>query len=102
MPALLLLEALFELLHQLVPAAHGLDLGLLLVAEMEFRHLAQPFLGQLAHVEQLVHVFEALEDMAEHPVELVEVALVLHQGGATEVIEIVDTVGGEAPLHRFQ
>ena len=33
--------------------------------------------------------FEPLEDMAEHLVELVEVALVLHQRGAREVVELL-------------
>ena len=39
--------------------------------------------------------------MAEHPVELVEVALVLHQRGAREIVEILDAAAGDVLLHRL-
>ena len=44
---------------------------------------------------------EALEHVAEHAVELVEIALVLHQGGARKIVEILDAAAGEVLLHRF-
>src|SRR6185312_12078570 len=34
-------------------------------------------------------------------VELVEVALVLHQRGARQIIEVLDAAGGEIGLHRL-
>ena len=44
---------------------------------------------------------EALEDVAEHLVELVEVALVLHQDGARQIVEVVDAVVGDVLLHAL-
>ena len=49
----------------------------------------------------LAHELQALEDVAEHLVELVEVALVLHQCGAGEIVEILDAAVGEVGLHRL-
>ena len=39
--------------------------------------------------------------MAEHAVELVEVALVLHQRGARQIVEILHPAAGEIGLHRL-
>ena len=44
---------------------------------------------------------ETFEDVAEHAVELVEIALVLHQRRAREIIEILDPPAGEVLLHRL-
>ena len=44
---------------------------------------------------------EALEHMAEHAIELVEIALVLHQRRARQIVEILDTPAGEVLLHRL-
>src|SRR4029077_16416313 len=44
---LLLLETLLQRLHELLPSAHRLDLGLLLVGQQFLGELAQPFLGDL-------------------------------------------------------
>ena len=51
--------------------------------------------------ERLLHQFEALEHVAEHAVELVEVALVLHQRGARQIVEVLDAAAGEIGLHRL-
>ena len=45
--------------------------------------------------------FQALEDVAEHPVEFVDVALVLHQRGARQIIEILDAARREIGLQRL-
>jgi hypothetical protein len=83
---LLLLQALLERLHQLVPA-HLLDLGLLLRAELELQHLAQPVERDVAgEVGEHLH---ALEVGGKGAVELVEVGLVLDQRGARQVVELV-------------
>ena len=52
-------------------------------------------------LERLRHQVETLEDVAEHVVELVEVALVLDQRGARQVVEILDPAFGEVGLHRL-
>jgi hypothetical protein len=39
--------------------------------------------------------------VAEHAVELVEIALVLHQGGARQVVERLDPAVGQVLLHRL-
>ncbi len=46
--------------------------------------------------------FEALEDVGEDLIEPVEVALVLHQAGAREIVEILDAAVGEVCLHCLQ
>ena len=96
---LLLLETLLQRLHQLLPAAHRLDLGLLLVGQKLLGELAQPFFGNFRGDALGGQRFQSLEDMAEHAVELVEVALVLHQHRARQVVEVVDLVVGDALLH---
>jgi hypothetical protein len=39
--------------------------------------------------------------MAEHAVELVEVALVLDQRGARQIVEVLDPPAGEIGIHRL-
>jgi hypothetical protein len=87
-------------LHDLVPAAQRLDLGLVLLRQIELGYEAQPLLGD-GGLDGLAHEFEALEDVAEHLVEFVEVALVLHQRGTREVVEILDAAVGEVGLQRL-
>ena len=97
---LLLLQALLQGLHQLLEAAQRLDLGLLLVGEELFCELLQPFRRDVRH-QVLVDPLEALEDMGEDPVELVEVPLVLHQGGAGQVVEVVHVQADDVAVHRL-
>src|SRR5262249_30102227 len=68
---LLLLEALLQLLHDLVPAAQRLDLGLFLLAQIELGQRAQPLLRDLC-LDRLAHELKTLEDVTEHLIELVE------------------------------
>src|SRR5262249_33548032 len=76
--ALLFLEALAKGLHELVPA-HRLDLLLLFLGQVLFRELLQPFGGDLRLLHGIEQALQSLEHGAKHPIELVEVALVLHQ-----------------------
>src|SRR5690606_5094283 len=87
MAAFLLLEALAEGLHQLVPA-ELLEFGALLGRQMLLRHRAQPVFGQLD--VQPRERGDALEVFAEGLVEAVVERLVLDQAGAREEIELVD------------
>ena len=98
MPALLLRQALLEGLHQLVEAAQRLDLRLLLVGEQLLGELGQP-VGRDLGREALVDLLEALEHVAEHPIELVEVLLVLHQRRARQVVEAVHVQPDHVPVH---
>src|SRR5690606_22868858 len=95
--ALLLGEALAQLLHDLFPAAELFDLPLLLFGEVELADGAQPFLRDM-RLDGVTHQLEALEDVAEHLVEAVQVALVLHQRGAGEIIEVLHAAVGEVGL----
>ncbi len=97
----LFLEALFQLLHDLFPAAQGLDLRLFLVRQVQLRQLAQPFLRNFRR-GALLGRLQTLEDLAEHPVELVQVALVLHQAATGEVVKIVHVIAGHAGFHGLQ
>jgi hypothetical protein len=99
-PLLLLLHPLLEGLHQLVEAAEGLDLGLLLLGQELLGELLQPFRRDVRH-QALIHLLQALEHVGEHAVELVEVALVLHQGRTGEVVEVVGGDADHALVHRL-
>src|SRR3546814_3335282 len=63
---LLLLEALLQLLHDLFPAAHRLDLLHLLLGEKALGLLAQPLLGNLGAEELVGDLLHALEIGADH------------------------------------
>ncbi|MCY1542737.1 hypothetical protein D9M68_785000 [compost metagenome] len=96
---LLLLEALLELLDQLVEAAEALDLGLLFLGEVLLEFLAQPLLGD-HRLEEVVELVEALEVGAEGAVEFVEVALVFDHHRAGEVVELVHVGEHDVVLER--
>ena len=98
--ALLLRQALAQRLEQLVEAAHGLDQLLLLLGQVFLGELLEPLDRDLGR-ERLLHQFEAVEHVPEHAVELVEVALVLHQRGAREIVEVLDPARREIGLHRL-
>src|SRR5690606_33432260 len=99
-PALLLLEALLERLHELLPAAERLDLLFLLLGQVELDLLQQPLErdGRL----HAGHALDALPELGEGAVELVEVRLVLHQRRAGEVIELVDRRPDHLAVHRLE
>jgi hypothetical protein len=99
--AFLFLKALLQLFHELFPAAERLDLGLFLLGQEFLVELAQPFFRNVGEQFFRRQAFQALEDVAEDAVELVEVALVLHQRGAGEVVEVLDLEAGEVLLHRL-
>ena len=48
------------------------------------------------------HRLDPLEDLGEHLIETVEMALVLDQRGAGEVVEPLDIVGDQPRLHPFE
>src|SRR5450432_3185477 len=73
MPALLLLEALAQGFHELVPA-HRLDLLLLFLGEIFLRELLQPFGRDVRLLYGVEQAFQPLEHGAEHAVELVQIA----------------------------
>jgi hypothetical protein len=100
MPALLLCEPLAQGLEQLVETAQRLDLLLLLLGQILLGELFQPFRRDFRR-RGLAHQFEALEHVAEHAIELVEIALILHQRGAREIVEVVDATRREVGVHRF-
>src|SRR6185312_11992990 len=98
--SLLLGEALAQGLEQLVEAPHRLDLLLLLFGEIFLGELLEPFGGNLGR-DRVRHQVEALEDLAERAVELVEIALVLHQRRARQIVEVLDAARREVGLHRL-
>src|SRR5579862_1054486 len=99
--ALLLLgEALAQRLHQLFPAAERLDLLLLLLAQVALAEFPQPLLGQLGL--RIGGRFDAVEAMPEHPVEPVEMALVLDQRRARQKVEFLDVEPRHPLPHRLQ
>ena len=100
MAAFLFGEPLAQRLQKLFQAAHRLDLLLLVLGEIFFRELLEPLDGDFGS-QRVLDEIEALEDVAEHAIELVEIALVLHQRRARQIIEILDTADGDILLHRL-
>src|ERR1700722_8521030 len=98
--ALLLFQALAKRLHELVPA-HRLDLLLFFLAEVFFGELLQPFFGNVGLEHPVEQAFQPLEHQAEHAIELVEIALILHQRGAREVIEVLHRLLREVGVDRL-
>ncbi len=100
----LFFEAFLQRFHKLVETTQSLDLGPLFGAQMLFGELFQPVAGQIDGVQHLAHtdLLKPLEGLGEGAVELVEIALVLHHGGAGEIIETVDIVSHQPGAHAFQ
>ena len=80
---------LLQRLHQLFEAAKRLDQLLLFLGQVLFGEPAQPLLRQVGDIAPAFagDGFDALEDMREDLVEAVDMALVLHQCGAGEIVE---------------
>jgi hypothetical protein len=97
---LLLFHALAQKLKELVQPADCLDLSLFLLGQIFFGEFLEPRRRDLGG-QRFTHQLEPLEHVAEHAVELVEVALVLHQRRAREIVEILDPTAGEISLHCF-
>ena len=100
MTALLFGETLAQRLEKLFQAAQRLDLFLLFLGEIFLGQLLEPLDGNFRG-ERVFDQVEAFEDVAEHAIELVEIALVLHQSGARQVVERLDPPVGQILLHRL-
>ncbi len=99
MPALLFLQQLPQPVHQRLESAQRGDLRHFLRGEQLFRQLAQPFVRQFACIDGF-GLLEPFETFAEHAVEPVEMAFVLHQRRPAEIVEVVDAVIGDTGAHR--
>ena len=101
MAAFLLGQQFRETLHQGFEATDGSDLRHLLRRQQLFRQLAQPFLGEFAW-QNAFGRFQTFEALCEYAVEAIEVAFVLHQGGAAQIVEVVNAPFGDAGLHSAE
>ncbi|MNE10496.1 hypothetical protein D3C80_1032130 [compost metagenome] len=100
MPALLLLQTLLQRLHQLVEAAQGLDLGLLLVGQELLGQQPQPVLGNVGgQVLTRAHRLQPLEHLGEHLIEPVIVLLVLDQHRPRQMVKGLDVPAGHVLVH---
>ena len=89
-------------LQQLLPAAERFDAAPFLVAQQALGQLPQPFRGSSA-TSFVEHLLGAREMLGEHPVEAVEVTLILHQRQAREVVEILGRQLARVPrFERFE
>ncbi len=100
MTALLFFKTLAQGFQQLVEAAERLDLLLFFLGEIFLRKFLQPFFRNFGG-ERFADKIEPLEDVAEHAIELVEIALVLHQRGAGEIVKILDPARRQILVHRL-
>ena len=94
-------KTLAQRLHDLLPAAEFVDLGLLFVGEIERRDRPQPFVGNIG-LDRLAHQVEALEDVAKHLIEAIEVPLVFDECQPRQIIEILDLAVGAPGLHGLE
>ena len=60
-----------------------------------------PFGGDIGVFHRVQQALEPLEHGAEHAVELVEIALVLHQRGARQIVEVLHRLVGEVGVQRL-
>ena len=97
----LFFEALFQLLHNFFPAAKRFDLGLFLFRQEFFRQGFQPVFGNFGNLA-FAKAFQPFEHLAEHAVELVEIALVFHQRGAREIVEVFHIMLDNFGVQRLQ
>ena len=93
---------LAQRLHQLVEATERFDFGAFLGRQVLLGQLLQPIRRDLGGLQNLLgrDRLQAAEGMGKALVEPVEVALVLHHGGAGEVVEPVDVMGDETARQR--
>src|SRR5262249_9070456 len=62
--------------------------------------LFQPFRRNVGF-DYIIERFQSFEEMAEHAIEFVQIALVLHQRRAREKIEILNLARGEIGIHSL-
>jgi len=68
------------------------------------RYFSASFFSHSGNVRLLHGVEQALQPLeygAEHAIELVEIALVLHQRGARQIVEILHRLLGEVGIERL-
>ena len=97
----LLGEPLLQRLHDLVPRAERFDLGHLLGRQVKLGDAPQPFLGDLGS-KIFAAGDRAAEHLAEYPVEAVDLALVVNEGGARQIIELLGLGGDDVGIERFE
>ena len=97
----LFFEALFQLLHNFFPAAERFDLGLFFFRQEFFRQRFQPVFRNFGNFA-FAQAFQPFEHFTEYAVELVEIALVFHQRGAREVVEVFHLMLDNLGVQRLQ
>src|SRR5438552_10129754 len=98
MAATLLLQALLQRLHQLVPTTERLHQRLVLRGQIAFDELADPLLGD--HGADVEYAFDTVEVRSEREIETIVERFVLDQAGARQKIEVVDVAGDDTVLQR--
>ena len=82
--------------------AEAVDLRHLLGRQIGFGDQPQPFFRDFGADLLAAGRDQALEHFGEHPVEPVELALVMNEGGAGEIIELLGLGGDHLGVHRFE
>ena len=101
MALFLLGKALLHGLHQLVPVADLFDRGHLFLAEIFFGDRLQPVQRDILLLGAIAGL-QSLEDLGEDLIEPVQLALVLHQRGAGEKVELLRPPIDHIPVQRLQ
>ena len=85
--------------HELFPAAQRLDQLFVLIVQRQLRQLVQPFHRHRGADDLIEQRFQSLEMAAEHLIETVVVALVLHQRRPRQIIKSVSYTHLVGPYH---
>ena len=103
MPALLFHQPLAQRLHQLVEPAKRLDLRAFFLGQEFLGHFAQPFGGDFHRgFRRAGRRFQPLEDFAENTVKAIQMAFILHERSARQMVEILHIKARHAGLHGAQ
>ena len=94
-------ETLAQRLQQFVETAHGLDLLFFFLGQIFLGELFQP-LGRNVGFDHAVDRLQPFEHVTEHAIELVDIALVLHQRGARQIVKIVNAARRQIGVHGFE
>ena len=100
--AFLLGEAGLERFHDLVPRAERVDRLHLLGGEILFGDQLEPFLGNVGGEVFACGRDEALEHRAEDLVEAVELAFVVNEHAAAEIIELLGLGRDDLGVERLE
>ena len=100
-PPFLLLQSFAQGLHQLFPGAERIDFRHFLGRQIFLGHSTEPFFRDVGLSFGPAR-FQAAKCLGKHLIEAVDQPLVLHIGGAGEVVEFLRATRDDVAVQRFE